>query len=302
MILRVHHIGFTVENLDAVVKNYEKVFGLIATDFRNDQGKKNGVSHQLDARIMMPNQCWLHLVQNWNPDSRVNQFLQAHGESLEHVALETTDIEEEVAHLKELGVPIYQDKIFKAADGYEAFVYPDDAIGFTIELIQPHVTSYGWEPWKCSNPNLLGLQHIGVAVKNVAQAAEKFEKLFRVKAEDLRTDQHHGTQKDMMINFGNDRLWFHLVESTDPENRVTQFMQKHGEGLEHLAFEVADIRKAVKTVQKAGVSLYQNKIYLDREDGFEAFVYPEDNHGTTIELIEPYITSRGYRYKAEDFC
>ena len=164
-----------------------------------------------------------------------------------------------------------------------------------MELIQPHTTSYYWEPEKVSNPNLLGLQHIGVAVNNVAKAAERFEMLFGVKANALRTDQHYGTQKDMMIEPGNDRLWLHLVETQDPENRVYQFMQKHGEGLEHLCFEFADIREAVKRVKAAGVPLYQNKIYLDREDGFEAFVYPEYNHGVTVELIEPYATSRGYR-------
>jgi len=43
-------------------------------------------------------------------------------------------------------------------------------------------------------------------------------------------------------------------------------------------------------------ALYQNKIYLDREDGFEAFVYPQHLHGVTIELIEPYASSRGYRF------
>ena len=139
MILRVHHIGLVVEDLDKAVRNYEKLFGTKATDFRNDQGKKNGVSHQLDARIMMPNHCWLHLVQNWNPDSRVNKFLQQHGEALEHVALETTDIEEEMCHLREIGCPVVGDyKINNAADGFESFITPEDGIGFTVELIQPH--------------------------------------------------------------------------------------------------------------------------------------------------------------------
>lgn len=291
MITRLHHIGLVVESLDDAVKNYEKLFGFTACDFRNNQGK----GFQFDARIMLPNECWLHLVQNWNPESRVNQFLRSHGEGLEHLAIETDNIEADVEHLRKIGVPVFQDTIFNAADGFEAFVYPDDAIGFTVELIQPHTTSYGWEPEKVSNPNLLGLQHIGVAVKNVAAAAERFEKLFGVKANGLRTDQHYGTQLDMMIEPGNDRLWLHLVESTDPENRVTQFMQKHGQGLEHLCFEFDDIRKAVRKVQEADVPLYQHKIYLDRADGFEAFVYPEYNHGVTVELIEPYPNSRGYR-------
>jgi methylmalonyl-CoA/ethylmalonyl-CoA epimerase len=93
----------------------------------------------------------------------------------------------------------------------------------------------------------------------------------------------------------NDRLWLHVVASQDPENRVTQFVSKYGEGLEHLAIEVADIREAVKRVKTAGVPLHLHKIYLDREGRSEAFVYPEHNHGVTVELVEPYPTSGGYR-------
>lgn len=291
MIVRMSHVGLVVEDLKKACETYEKLFGLKAVDFRNDQGK----GFQLDARIMIPNDCWLHLVQNWNPESRVNQFLQKHGEGLEHIALETDNIEADVAHLRKIGVPVFQDTIFNAADGFEAFVYPDDAIGFTVELIQRHADSWRFEASKLSNPNVFGLQHIGVGVKDVFKSIKRFEELFGIKAAELRTDQHYGTQKDMMIELGNDRLWLHLVESTDPENRVTQFMDRHGEGLEHLCIEVDDIRKAVKQVQSGGVPLYQNKIYLDRQDGFEAFVYPEYNHGVTVELIEPYPTSRGYR-------
>lgn len=291
MIIRLSHVGLVCENLDATLKNYEKLFGLKAVDYRSDQGK----GFQFDARIMFPNECWLHLVQNWNPESRVNQFLKSHGEGLEHLALETDDIEADVAYLRKIGVPVYQDTIFNAADGFEAFVFPQDAIGFTVELIQPHATSWKFDPAKLSNPNILGLQHIGVAVKDLDRAVQRFDQLFRIKATELRTDQHYGTQRDVIINTGNDRLWLHLVQSQDQQNRVTQFMNKYGEGLEHLCLEVDDIREAVKKVREAGVPLDQNKIYLDREDGFEAFVFPEYNHGVTIELIEPYPNSRGYR-------
>ncbi len=292
MIVRLQHVGLAVESLEKTCATYERLFGLKAVDFRNDQGK----GFQLDARIVLPNGCWLHLVQNWNPEARVNRFFKSHGEGLEHIALETDDIEADVEHLRQIGVPIFQDTIFKAADGFEAFVYPEDGIGFTVELIQPHATSWGFDPTKLSNCNVVGLQHIGVAVKDMDKASRQFEKLFSLKAAELRTDQHYGTQRDMVIQMGNDRLWLHLVETLDPENRVFQFMSKHGEGLEHLCIEVADIREAVKQVKAANAPLYQNKIYLDRPDGFEAFVYPEHTHGVTVELIEPYPTSRGYRH------
>lgn len=292
MIVGLHHIGLVVESLADACATWEVLLGLKAQDYRSNQGK----GFQLDARVMIPNGCWLHLVQNWNPESRVNQHLRAHGEGLEHIALQTDDIEADVAHLREIGVPVFQDTIFNAADGFEAFVYPADAIGFTVELIQPHPTSWQHDASQVTNPNVLGLQHIGVAVKDMDSAVTRFDRLFGLKATNLRTDQHEGSQADMMIEPGNPYMWLHLVEAHDPEHRVAQYAAKHGEGLEHLCIEFRDIRHAVKRVRAAGVPLYRNKIYLDREDGFEAFIYPEHLHGVTVELIEPYETSRGYRF------
>ncbi len=291
MIIRLSHISLVCENVEVVLKDYERLFGLKDAGFCPDQPRECLV----DAKIMLANECWLELVQDYDPESRVNQFLRSHGEGLEHIALETDNIEADVERLRKIGVPVYQDTIFKGTDGLVAFVYSQDAIGFTVELIQPFATGRKFDTTKLSNPNILGLQHIGVAVKDLDCAVQRFEHLFGIKATELRSDQHYGTQRDIAIYLGNDRLWLHLVESRDLDNRVTQFMNRHGEGLEHLCIEVEDIREAVKQVQAARVPLFQNKIYLDREDGFEAFVYPEYNHGVTVELIEPYPDSRGYR-------
>jgi hypothetical protein len=118
----------------------EEVFGLKARDFRDDQGK----GMQYDARILLGNECWLHLVQNWNPESRVYQWMEKFGEGLEHIALETSTIEQDVDYLRSIGVLVFQDRIFDAADGYEAFVYPEHTPGFTVELIQPHTNSWGY--------------------------------------------------------------------------------------------------------------------------------------------------------------
>lgn len=293
MIIRLQHVGLVVRNLHDFSESFDRLFGIRALDLRKDQGG----GFQLDSRIIFPNECWLHVVQNWNSESRVNKFLSTHGEGIEHIALETDNIEADVAHLRGIGVPIYQDKIFNAPDGFEAFIYPDDALGFTIELIQPHETSWRFDASKVTNPNVLGLQHIGLVIKNVEEAGKYFERLFGIIPTNPRTDQHDGQQRDFIFEVGNDRLWLHAIEPLVPEHRVYQFMIKHGEGLEHLAIEVADIRKAVMQVQSAGVPLEQNKIYLNRPDGFEAFVLPEYTCGVTIELIEPYPLSRGYRFK-----
>ena len=203
MIIRLQHIGLAVENLEETCKTYERLFGLKAVDLRNDQGK----GLQLDARILFPNECWLHLVQNWNPESRVSRFLRNVGEGLEHICLETDDIEADVARLRGLGVPVFQDKIFNAPDGFEAFVYPDDAIGFTVELLQRHETSWDFDASKLSYPNVLGLQHIGVAVHDVEKATERFAELFDIQGKESISLHHFGSSLYSLIKPGNDHLW-----------------------------------------------------------------------------------------------
>ena len=139
-IIRIQHIGMAVRDMHAACEQLEKVFGLKCQDFRDDQGK----GMQYDARILLGNECWLHMVQNWNPESRVNRFLKNQGEGLEHIALQTDSIEADVQYLRDIGVPVYQDTVFDAADGFESFVYPDQTPGLTVELIQPHATSWDY--------------------------------------------------------------------------------------------------------------------------------------------------------------
>jgi methylmalonyl-CoA/ethylmalonyl-CoA epimerase len=294
MIIRLHHIGHAVKNLDSAIETYAKLYGFFATDIRND-------SIQRDARIMMPNRVWLDLIENNNPESRVCKFIKMKGEGLEHLAFETDDINEEASNIKSQGIRIFQDKIIDSKDGFSVYIEPEQAMGYTIEIIQLHSSSRTWDAEKLSNPNLSGLEHIGIAVFNVGEAAKKFEKILRLSPMNIRTDQLNDTIKDIQIGIGNDRMYLHLLETGDPSHlRVTQYVKKRGEGIEHLAIDVLDIRQAVKRVQAAKVPLFEDRIYLDREDGFEAFVYPEHYLGVTMEFIEPFMTSFGYRYQLED--
>ena len=71
-IVRVQHIGIAVKDFQGTLNKFEKVYGLKARDFRDDQGK--GMQH--DSRILLGNDCWIHIVHNWDPNSRVYQFVE----------------------------------------------------------------------------------------------------------------------------------------------------------------------------------------------------------------------------------
>jgi methylmalonyl-CoA epimerase len=213
------------------------------------------------------------------------------------VAFLTDDIEVEFERVQRAGVPLNGTDLVGMERGRRFTVPPEYVSGVRVELFQPHRDYWDFDaPSNISG--VLGLQHIGVAVENLEEAAEAFARLFDLVAHNLRMDQHGGEQKDVMIEPGNDRLWLHVTQSWGENARVRQFLEERGEGLEHLSVEVEDIRTAVKRVADAGIPLYNHKIYTNRPDGFEAFVYPEHTTGVTVELIEPYPTSRGYRVRS----
>ena len=291
--LRVQHIGMVVKDLHASCAQFRNALGLEAIDFRDDQGQ----GMQLDARILLGNECWLHLVENWNPESRVNQFLQEKGEGLEHISLETDDIEGDVEHLRKIGIPIWEDTIFDANDGYEAFVFPDQLPGLTIELIQSHDRSWFYPPESVDAAvsetlEITKLQHIGLCVNNLNQACDRFEKLFGLKAQDLRDDQGQGMQLDARILLPN-QCWLHLVENWNSESRVNRFLQERGEGMDHIALRTTDIHHDIDHLRENDIPIFEDRI-LDANDGYEAFVYPGELPGMTAELIQPHAHSWTY--------
>jgi catechol 2,3-dioxygenase-like lactoylglutathione lyase family enzyme len=290
MILKLLYVGFVVENVDRTRRTFRDLFGLPGERVDPDPflGTDRGV------RIAFPNECWLYLMQSRQPESHIYQYMQQRGPGLERVAFLTDDIEAEFDRVQKGGVRLDEEALVDTPSGYR-FVVPSEYVsGVTVELFQPAAGHWVFDA-PANISGVLSLQHIGVAVRDLETTCKTFGQLFDLRANDLRSDQHGGEQKDVMVEPGNDRLWLHVTQSWGENARVREFLEQKGEGLEHLCIEVDDIREAVKRVNLAGVPFFNHKIFTNRPDGFEAFVYPEHSTGVTIELIEPYPTSRGYR-------
>jgi len=126
------------------------------------------------------------------------------------------------------------------------------------------------------------IDHVGVAVKNIDTALAFFKKVFDV------PDAHIGLMEDQgvracLIEVGQTRL--ELLEPTGPESGVGRFIERRGEGLHHLAFNVTDISGKLQTLQTLGVDLI-DQTAREGLSGTIAFVHPRSVFGILTELVE----------------
>lgn len=295
MIVELLYVGFAVEKVDDTRRAFRDLLGLPSERMAPDPflGTDRG------ARIPFPNRCWLYVMESHQPDSHVFQYMQQKGPGLERVAFRSDDIEAEFEQVRRGGIPLGDDALVETPSGWR-FVVPAEYVnGVTVELFQPNPGFWVFNA-PANISGVLGLQHIGVATGDLEATSERFGRLLDLEPHDLRFDQHGGEQKDVMFMPGNDRLWLHAVESWELNSRVDEFMKEKGEGLEHICIEVDDIRDAVKRALGGECShednpFIDNKIYTSRPDGFEAFIHARFLTGLTVELIEPFPFSRGYR-------
>ena len=126
------------------------------------------------------------------------------------------------------------------------------------------------------------IDHVGVAVKDIEAALAFFQKVFDVPDAKIETLEDQGVRATL-IEVGQTRL--ELLEPITPESGVGRFIERRGEGLHHLAFNVTDISGKLRTLQTLGVDLIDQ---TPREglSGTIAFVHPRSVFGILTELVE----------------
>src|SRR5256885_421757 len=100
------------------------------------------------------------------------------------------------------------------------------------------------------------LSHVAIAVKNLEESTKIFSRLFQAQS----TGTSVVTDQSVKVAFLHiDDVSIELTESTSPMSPVAKFIEKHGEGIHHLSFEVADIAGELKRLQEEGFRLVDEK-------------------------------------------
>lgn len=129
----------------------------------------------------------------------------------------------------------------------------------------------------------LRIHHLGVAVEDLDDAVESYERLFGATVEHRATVEDQGVEA-ASVRLGESRV--ELLASLGEETPVAKFLAKRGQGMHHVAYEVADLPAALRQLLEGGVVLIDE---APREGLFGlqvAFVHPDSVHGVLSELVD----------------
>lgn len=127
------------------------------------------------------------------------------------------------------------------------------------------------------------LEHIGIAVKSLESAQMVFDKLFEhkpYKSEAVASEAVETT----FYKVGNVKV--ELLVATDEGSAISKYIEKRGEGIHHLAFEVDDIDAEMERLGKAGFRLLNEAPKAGADNKRIFFVHPKDANGVLVELCQ----------------
>ena len=130
---------------------------------------------------------------------------------------------------------------------------------------------------------VLKVDHIGVAVKSIEAAKQLYNGLFGLTHAGSETVAE---QKVTTAFFPIGDTEVELLESTSPDGPIAKYIEKKGEGIQHIAFRVENIEEALAELKAKGIQLIDEKPRRGAGGAKIAFLHPKSTFGILIELCE----------------
>ena len=127
------------------------------------------------------------------------------------------------------------------------------------------------------------IEHIGIAVKDLEISNPIFEKLFGAPPYKFEEVASEGVKTSFFQNGPNK---IELLEATNPESPIAKFIEKRGEGIHHIAFEVADIYAEMARLQAEGFTLLNAEPKRGADNKLVCFLHPKSANGVLVELCQ----------------
>ena len=130
---------------------------------------------------------------------------------------------------------------------------------------------------------IIGVDHIGIAVQNLEEALEIFEKKLGLKLEGVHEIKEQRVKAAMLLA-GETKI--ELLEPIGQEGPVARFLEKRGEGFHHIAFKVKNIEGLLAQLKEKGIILVNEKPRVGVKGAKIAFLHPKSTKNVLVELCE----------------
>lgn len=127
------------------------------------------------------------------------------------------------------------------------------------------------------------IDHVGIAVRDLKQAISTYEKILN---KPLSKTEKVENEKVETAFFETGESKVELLGPTDPTSVIQKFVDKKGEGIHHVAFEVENIHSEMERLKNEGFTLLNEKPKQGADNKLVAFIHPKENHGVLIELCQ----------------
>ena len=127
------------------------------------------------------------------------------------------------------------------------------------------------------------IEHIGIAVNSLEVSNLVFEKLFGVPAYKSELLESEGVKTSFFMN-GPSKI--ELLEATNSESPIAKFLEKKGEGIHHIAFDVEDIVSEIARLKAEGFVVLNEVPKKGADNKLVAFLHPKTTNGVLIELCQ----------------
>ena len=127
------------------------------------------------------------------------------------------------------------------------------------------------------------IEHIGIAVKDIAAANKVYESLLGYEHYKTERVESEGVTTSF-FRCGESKI--ELLEATKPNSPISKFIEKRGEGIHHIAFAVEDIHVEIERLKGEGFVVLNEKPKKGADNKLVVFLHPKSSHGVLVELCQ----------------
>lgn len=127
------------------------------------------------------------------------------------------------------------------------------------------------------------VEHIGIAVKSLTASNALFTKLLGEKPYKAEAVESEGVTTSF---FKVNQTKIELLEATRPDSPIAKFLEKKGEGIHHIAFEVSDIYAEIERLKTEGFTPLNETPKRGADNKLVCFLHPKETNGVLVELCQ----------------